>query len=161
MAEQHRSEEDLDQTSDDKLEEDVKLMAEKIAEFRDTLPDQLQNTLASILSAQRPVNFNRYDDAPGPSSINPNPESGRLVDEDLAHAEKIQRIKQKISSNASAMSAAQLKRMKDCMSRIDKLDSFNNGIHPAFKRSKITSEDCFIGSLPPPPPDASSSKLKP
>ncbi|KAI3741298.1 hypothetical protein L1987_58970 [Smallanthus sonchifolius] len=143
MAEQHHSEEALDQTSDDKLEEDVKLMAEKIAEFRDTLPDQLQNTLASILSAQRPVNFNHSDDGPGPSSSNPNPESGILVDEDLVHAEKRQRIKQKISSNASAMSA-QLKRMKDCMSRIDKLDSFNNGIHPAFKRSKITSKDGFM-----------------
>ncbi|KAK9056184.1 hypothetical protein SSX86_027273 [Deinandra increscens subsp. villosa] len=151
MAERHRSDEEegaLDQTSDEikeleKLEEDVKLMADKIAEFRDTLPDHLRNTLASILSAQRPVNFSHSDKDPGPSSTNPNPESGTMVQEDPLYVEKIERIKQKISSNKSAMSS-QLKRMADCMSRIDKLDSFNNGIHPAFKRSKITSKDCFM-----------------
>lgn len=74
MTEQHQHEgEALHQVTDeieelDKLEEDVNLMAQKIAEFRETLPAQLQNTLASVLSAQRPVNFNLSDNDPGPSS---------------------------------------------------------------------------------------------
>lgn len=37
------------------LEFDVKKMAQKILEYRATLPDQLKDTFASILSAQRPV----------------------------------------------------------------------------------------------------------
>ncbi|KVH89107.1 uncharacterized protein LOC112526934 [Cynara cardunculus var. scolymus] len=148
MEEQHQPEEQaLDQVSDEvqeleTLEEDVKLMAKKIAEFRETLPTQLQNTLASVLSAQRPVNLNQFDNDPGTSS-NPNPESEALVEHDPIYTEKIQMIKQKIYNNASAMPSL-LKRMKDCISRIDKLDSFNSGIHPAFKRRKITSEDSFI-----------------
>ncbi|KAI3681751.1 hypothetical protein L6452_36555 [Arctium lappa] len=142
MEEQNQPEEQtLDQVSDEikeleALEEDVKLMAQKIAEFRETLPTQLQNTLASILSAQRPVNLNRSDNDTGTSS-NPNQESEALAEQDPIYTEKIQTIKQKISSNASAMPSL-LKRMKDCISRIDKLDSFNSGIHPVFKRRKIT-----------------------
>ncbi|KAJ9539400.1 hypothetical protein OSB04_032133 [Centaurea solstitialis] len=141
----HPEEQTLDEIKElETLEEDVKLMAEKIAKFRETLPSQLQTTLASILSAQRPppLNLENHSDHPGTSS-NPNPESDALVEHDPTYTEKIQTIKQKISNNASAMPSL-LKRMKDCISRIDKLDSFNNGIHPAFKRRKITSEDCFI-----------------
>ncbi|KAJ9539457.1 hypothetical protein OSB04_032190 [Centaurea solstitialis] len=146
----HPEEQTLDQVSDEikeieTLVEDVKLMAEKIAKFRETLPSQLQNTLASVLSAQRPPPLNLENhshDHPG-TSTNPNPESDALVEHDPIYTEKIQTIKQKISNNASAVPSL-LKRMKDCISRIDKLDSFNNGIHPAFKRRKITSEDCFI-----------------
>lgn len=66
-----------------------------------------------------------------------------LVEDDVAHTEKIETIKQKISSNDSAMLLV-VKRMKDCMSRIEKLDSFNKGIiHPAFKTRNIISQDRF------------------
>lgn len=66
--ENEEEEETLHHTSDEnnelqQLEEDVKLMAQKIAEFRHILRDQLHNTLASILSAQRPT-----DNHPGPST---------------------------------------------------------------------------------------------
>ncbi|KAJ9539458.1 hypothetical protein OSB04_032191 [Centaurea solstitialis] len=146
----HPEEQTLDQVSDEikeleTLEEDVKLMAQKIAKFRETLPSQLQNSLASILSAQKPpVNLENHSDHDHPgTSTNPNPESEALVEHDPMYTEKIQTVKQKISNNTSAMPSL-LKRMKECISRIDNLDSFNNGIHPAFKRRKITSEDCFI-----------------
>lgn len=36
------------------LESDIKQMAQKILEYRATLPDQLKNTLISVLAAQRP-----------------------------------------------------------------------------------------------------------
>ncbi|KAK9076408.1 hypothetical protein SSX86_004742 [Deinandra increscens subsp. villosa] len=139
MAVHRRAEEEeaVDQSADEnmelvKLEEDVNLMAQKLAQFRDTLPDQLQNTLTSILSAQIPVQLNLSHNVHEPSSTNPNPDSGASIKDDLEHADKIQTIKQKIIGNKSAMTS-QLKRMEDCTSRIDKLDSFNKGIHPAFK----------------------------
>ena len=71
-----RSEMDCDGDDEEleKLESDVKEMAEKILEYRTTLPDQLKNALASTLAAQRPVFSNRITDGsePGPSG-NPNP----------------------------------------------------------------------------------------
>lgn len=39
----------------EKLESDVKQTAQKILEYRATLPDHLKSTFASILSSQRPV----------------------------------------------------------------------------------------------------------
>ncbi|MBA0554253.1 hypothetical protein Golob_013369, partial [Gossypium lobatum] len=60
------SEEDLEE-----LQSDVKEMAEKILEYRATIPDQLKTTLDSILSTQRP-DLPRIDDGsePGPSAQN-------------------------------------------------------------------------------------------
>ena len=51
------------------LESDVTEMATKIAECRDTLPNQLTSTLASLLTAQRPVLSSSFDfgSDPGPS----------------------------------------------------------------------------------------------
>lgn len=39
----------------EKLEMEVREMAQKIIQYRETLPDQLKSTLASVLEAQRPV----------------------------------------------------------------------------------------------------------
>ncbi|KAH0970612.1 hypothetical protein GBA52_022768 [Prunus armeniaca] len=51
-------------------------MAEKILEYRATLPDQLKNTFASILAAQKPLFLNGSD--PGTSGA---PNSGLLDNE--------------------------------------------------------------------------------
>ena len=154
------SEEDLEE-----LESDVKKMAEKILEYRATIPDQLKTTLDSILSTQRP-NFSRIDDGsePGPSAehnagrslnflgfVNLGFDKSFLiidqdfvfidseemeVDEERRTEEKIRLLKEKISSNISAMPIV-VKMMKECISRIEKLDSCNGIIHPAFKKEKI------------------------
>lgn len=58
-----------------------------------------------------------------------------LHDEGLETGKKIQLLKDKISSNI-AMIPTVLKRMKDCISTIDNLDSHNGVIHPAFKRKR-------------------------
>lgn len=60
------SEEDLEE-----LQSDVKEMAEKILEYRATIPDQLKTILDSILSTQRP-DLRSIDDRPepGPSAQN-------------------------------------------------------------------------------------------
>lgn len=46
---------DLDDRDLEKLESDVKQMAQKISEYRQTLPDNLRNTLDSVLSPYIPV----------------------------------------------------------------------------------------------------------
>lgn len=56
------------------LECEVKEMAEKILEYRATLPDQLKNTFASILAVQQPVFLNGSD--PGTSGA---PNSGTFL----------------------------------------------------------------------------------
>lgn len=56
---------------------------------------------------------------------------------DQAILEKIRLLNEKISSNASAMPIV-LKRMRECISKIDKFDSQNLTIHPAFKRKRTS-----------------------
>lgn len=74
----HNSQQDEDEEEENyevkNLEAEVNQMAEKILQYRSTLPDQLKTTLASILAAQRPVVLTRFDDGsePCPSS-DPNP----------------------------------------------------------------------------------------
>lgn len=117
------------------LEKDVKEMAQKIMKYRASLPDQLLNTLDSTLASQRPV---------FPDDMAPTPSVAQIAEEgpsDGEMAKKIQLLKQKYSDNASAIPAV-LKRMKDCVTKIDNLDSCNGITHPAFKRMK----DC--SSLP-------------
>lgn len=60
-----------------------------------------------------------------------------LVSEDQEEEEKIQLLKQKISTNASKMQIV-VQRMKEYMARIDKLESSNDVIHPAFKRKRAS-----------------------
>ncbi|XVF73200.1 hypothetical protein PTKIN_Ptkin12aG0182200 [Pterospermum kingtungense] len=129
------SEEDLEE-----LESEVKKMAEKILEYRTTIPDQLRTTLDSILSTQRP-NLPGIDDGlePGPSAQhNANSEAMKL-DEDRRTEEKVRLLREKISSNISAMPVV-VKRMKECISRIEKLDSCNGVIHPVFKKRKLVDQ---------------------
>ncbi|XP_022757333.1 uncharacterized protein LOC111304730 [Durio zibethinus] len=126
------SEEDLEE-----LESDVKKLAEKILEYRSSIPDQLKTTLDSILSTHRP-NIPGIDDGsePGPSREH-NADSEEIEsDKERSTEEKIRLVKEKISSNISAMPVV-MKRMKECISRIEKLDSYNGIIHPAFKKRKF------------------------
>ncbi|KAG8477423.1 hypothetical protein CXB51_030377 [Gossypium anomalum] len=120
------SEEDLEE-----LESDVKKMAEKILEYRSAIPDQLKTTLASVLSSQAP-DFSGIDEAGSSGERNPDSED-RELDTEKRMKEKIQLLKEKISSNISAMPVL-VNRMKECISRIEELDSGDSVIHPAFKK---------------------------
>ncbi|XVE73869.1 hypothetical protein DITRI_Ditri11bG0153000 [Diplodiscus trichospermus] len=123
-------EEDLEE-----LESDVKKMAEKILEYRATIPDQLKTTLDSILSTQRPDLPGIHDGSePGQSTEDNAEEMG--LDEERRTEEKIRLLKEKISSNVSAMPIV-LKRMNECVFRIEKLGSCNGVIHPVFKKRKL------------------------
>ncbi|KAI9110040.1 hypothetical protein K1719_019081 [Acacia pycnantha] len=125
----------------EKLESDVKQMAQEIMERRSTLSEQLKSTLALVLAAQRPL-VPEFSDVGHPEAPNSGgSEQGILMRQKLSDVEdpetakKVQLLKEKMSSNASVMPVV-LKRMKDCIARIEKLDSHNVIIHPAFKRRK-------------------------
>ncbi|XP_057463846.1 uncharacterized protein LOC130753693 [Actinidia eriantha] len=134
-----RSEMDCDGGGDgddeelEKLEADVSEMAEKILEYRTTLPDQLKNALASTLAAQRPVFPTRNTDGIDAGQSGKRP----LLADDQETAKKTQLLRDKISRNVSAMPVL-LKRMKDCISRIDSLEPRNGYVHPAFKRKRAS-----------------------
>ncbi|XP_004231184.4 uncharacterized protein [Solanum lycopersicum] len=127
----------------EEIEEEVNQMAERIAEYRGTISVQLKTTVSSVLTAQRPVLGTHFDDGSESQSgssgdlssdVEGPIESGHIAI--LAGEEqKEQLLKQKISENASAIPVV-LTRMKECMKRIDKLQSCNGVIHPAFKRKR-------------------------
>ncbi|GKU96862.1 hypothetical protein SLEP1_g10047 [Rubroshorea leprosula] len=128
----------------EKLESDLHKMAQKILEYRTTLPDQLKATLVTVLSSQRPIlPGTELDSDPGPSDERCNSDSrqvesirdGSKADGEQKNSEKIILLKDKISANIAAMPLV-LKRLRECISRMEKLDSCNGIIHPAFKRRK-------------------------
>ncbi|CAI9101821.1 OLC1v1039237C1 [Oldenlandia corymbosa var. corymbosa] len=132
----------------EKLEAQVNEMAQKLLNYRATFPDQLKSTLSSVLVARRPLIPTHFDSGsesePG-TSDDPNQDVVRPIgtgNEASAgneqENEKIKLLKQKITSNTTTIPVV-LKRMKDCMKRIDDLDSDNGiTIHPVFKRKRKT-----------------------
>lgn len=122
----------------EKLEREVREMAKKISEYRNTLPDHLSNTL-DIASGSDPM----------PSSserlaIPPETQAApltRLVgSEEEECEEKMVQLKDIVSRNAENISKA-VKRVRECVERIHRLDSLDKGtrrtIHPAFTRRRI------------------------
>ncbi|XP_058083384.1 uncharacterized protein LOC131231262 [Magnolia sinica] len=125
------------------LEREVKEMAQKILDFRRTLPDLLKKTLESSLAASRPI-LPQIDAAEAGISADrdlgarEHAESSKgvvLAEEDPEAAEKLRLLKLKLSKNLSAMPVI-LKRMRDCIEAIDKLDQYDVTAHPAFKRKR-------------------------
>ncbi|XVF80062.1 hypothetical protein PTKIN_Ptkin15bG0040400 [Pterospermum kingtungense] len=133
-----RAESKLEPESEDDLQElesDVRKMTEKILECRSAIPDQLKTTLASILSTHRPnlPGVNGGSEAGPSGENNADSEEMELDKERRRTEEKIRSLKEKISSSISAVPVV-VKRLKVCISRIEKLDSCNGIIHPAFKK---------------------------
>ncbi|KAI3863704.1 hypothetical protein MKW98_031296 [Papaver atlanticum] len=122
------------------LEVEVKQMAKSILEYRQTLPDQLKKSLATLLVAQRPSSVEPVEeDFPSPltsqtlvpgilgpaGSANQNGaeslESGKvalLAEDDPETARKILQLKAKVSCNVAALPIV-LKRVNDCISKIE------------------------------------------
>ncbi|XP_050237733.1 uncharacterized protein LOC126687279 [Mercurialis annua] len=136
-------EEDVEDKELENLELEAEEMVKKIIEYRASLPDQLKTTFSSILSAQRPVlaHIDSGSD-PGPAGEsydsdlrgqNKSSNSALPTEGEEKIADKVRLLKDKISSNISAMPIV-LKRMRESVSKIDNLDSDNGIIHPAFKR---------------------------
>ncbi|KAG9129322.1 hypothetical protein Leryth_026505 [Lithospermum erythrorhizon] len=129
---------------DAREEEEVVNVAQLILEYRNTSSELLKATLASLLESQRPIHL-LVRSLQSDVDLNPRftgrlrgSESGAsLTEEDKEDGKKLELIKQKISSNASAITAT-LKRMKGCMDHMDKLQSQKGVIHPVFKKRRPT-----------------------
>ncbi|KAL9245380.1 hypothetical protein vseg_019041 [Gypsophila vaccaria] len=120
------------------VEEEVREMAKKVKEYRSTLPTHLHTCLSSLLSSLRPTLTLSPHLLPGVqvscSHYNPNP-NGESSSSSSTPDDDVKLLTDKIASNISAMSKV-LKRMNDCVSRIDSLHSSHPTIHPTFKRKK-------------------------
>ncbi|OWM64240.1 uncharacterized protein LOC116200500 [Punica granatum] len=129
-----------------RLESEVKQMAEKILHFRRTLPDQLKDAFSLLASAHRPeLPPVELGSAAGPSSsshqgLSRNSEPGEdssVSDRERETAKKIELLKEKTLKNVSGMPVL-LKRMKECISTIDNLNSNPSSIHPAFRKERTS-----------------------
>ncbi|KAL9260656.1 hypothetical protein AKJ16_DCAP15797 [Drosera capensis] len=136
----------------EELEEEVKEMTQKLRHYRSTLPSQFSDTAASILAAQRPLlGFLDLDSGPGsnehkkgefhadsnegiPGTAGPNAATDVSAAEDGEITDELHELTEKISRNVLAIPIL-LKRLHECISRIDKL-GHPDEIHPAFKRKK-------------------------
>ncbi|CAN4096640.1 unnamed protein product [Withania somnifera] len=139
-----RKEEEIGQLEEEiqELEQQVHEMADKIVDYRATIPAKLKTTLYSILAAQRPLlDTQEPQSQPGCSNHSPTSDvegCGASLDGEVQkEAEKMELLKQKITSNASAIPIV-LNRIKESMARIDKLQSINKAIHPAFRRGRTS-----------------------
>ncbi|KDP28637.1 hypothetical protein JCGZ_14408 [Jatropha curcas] len=139
-------EEEVEAEELERLESEAKEMAKKILEYRSTFPNQLEVTLASVLSAQRPFlpSMDSGSDLGPAGEFNPGLEEQvnsskptSLTEGDQKITEKVRLLKDKISSNVSAMPTV-LNRMKECMSKIDNLDSHVGTLHPFSKKKKTS-----------------------
>ncbi|XP_042037181.1 uncharacterized protein LOC121783234 [Salvia splendens] len=120
-----------------KLELELEETAQKLLDYRTTLPGKLSSTISSLLQSQRPVLPVPDADA-GVNQGLMRESTGLPVVADSDEAEKLQLLKQKISSNATAMPVVVLSRLKEYMARIDALDSSNGIIHPAFEMKRTS-----------------------
>ncbi|KAK9749396.1 hypothetical protein RND81_02G123400 [Saponaria officinalis] len=137
---------DDEEDDDEKLEEVVAEMAEKVKEYRSTLPNHLHSSLSSLLSSLRPTlslssdvslhaSSSRSYLGPGAESCSDNSNRETAAGDGERTPDDVKLLNDKISSNISAMSKV-LKRLNDCISRIDSLASSDPTIHPSFKRKK-------------------------
>ncbi|PIA49427.1 hypothetical protein AQUCO_01300323v1 [Aquilegia coerulea] len=148
--ETERSEDEEEEEGEEEYSEEeelleLKQMADKIRHYRSTIPVRIQNSLTSLLAAQRPIlhpSTAQFTQKPG-TSADPNPggnaesSEGALAEVDSETTEKLNLLKHKISNNISAMPTL-LKRMKDCISMFEKLETYDVRIHPAFKRKRTS-----------------------
>ncbi|XP_022980439.1 uncharacterized protein LOC111479807 [Cucurbita maxima] len=128
----------------EELELEVNQIAQRIHHYRSTLSAQLKSSFFSLLESSRPLPVGASE--LGTSAAPPDHEDdeqtttrgeGTVHEEGLETAKKIQLLEDKISSNIILIPTV-LKRMKDCISTIDNLASYNGVIHPAFKRKKTS-----------------------
>ncbi|KAI3892691.1 hypothetical protein MKW92_051727 [Papaver armeniacum] len=140
------------------LEVEVKQMAKSILDYRQTLPNQLKKSLATLLVAQRPSLVEPVEEDflssltsqtlvpgildPAGSANQDDAESlesskvALLAEDDPETARKILQLKAKVSCNVAALPIL-LKRVNDCISKIDNLGTYDANLFPGFKRKKM------------------------
>ncbi|ONK71854.1 uncharacterized protein A4U43_C04F13070 [Asparagus officinalis] len=147
-------EDDEDERDLEELEREVKEMAEKILECRRTMPGRIFEALSSHLVAQRPLipdlgftssssSISGRDTEAGTSrgpsrELRENDEliqGASLVEADAGMLEKLQTFRDKTASNVAQLPVI-LKRMNECIARLDRIDKYDVNLHSAFKRKR-------------------------
>ncbi|KAJ3706761.1 hypothetical protein LUZ61_010466 [Rhynchospora tenuis] len=113
----------------EKLKSELYEMAQKIIDYRKTVPDLLAKALKSNLAAQRPVDPSSLEVA---ASIEINKTEEGLFSEDEGIKEKLCVLREKSERNLAAI-PNQLKRLKECVEKITEIEQFSVNVHPIFK----------------------------
>ncbi|XP_072989357.1 uncharacterized protein [Typha latifolia] len=132
------------------LEREVSEMGRRILEYRRTIPDRLLEGLSASLVSQRPhlppqvVGVSSLLDRSAQAGVSGDlvaeawEQSGQndgasLAEPDQRMLEKLDTFRAKTASNIAAMPII-LKRMNECIAKIEKLEQCNIKIHPVFTR---------------------------
>ncbi|XP_010918564.1 uncharacterized protein [Elaeis guineensis] len=142
------AEEDEEEREIQELEKEVGEMARRLLDFRGTIPDRLMEAFSSRLVAQRPLFSPQIGATSAPSETLVGADSGAdvrvesqlnggtsLAEADQLMLGKLNIFRAKTASNIAAMPVI-LKRLNECIARIDKFDQYNANIRPVFKRKR-------------------------
>ncbi|KAJ0970179.1 hypothetical protein J5N97_023056 [Dioscorea zingiberensis] len=111
------------------LEREIKDLAQRILDSRRSMPDRLAQALTSRLVALRPLLPSiTIPEMAGQSQL-----SEPLAGADQGMLDKLHTFTEKTSQNVATMPIL-LKRINDCIARINKLDECNVDIHSVFKQ---------------------------
>ncbi|XP_072957143.1 uncharacterized protein [Typha angustifolia] len=149
-AEDEGEEEEEEVVGIRELEREVSEMGRRILEYRRTIPDRLLEGLSSSFVSQRPhlppqvVGVSSPLDRSAQAGVSGDPvaeawersgqnDGASFAEPDQRMLEKLDTFRAKTASNIAAMPII-LKRMNECIAKIDKLEQCNIKIHPAFTR---------------------------
>ncbi|CAH8371335.1 unnamed protein product [Eruca vesicaria subsp. sativa] len=125
----------IDEGELEKLESEVTEMAQKVSEYRKTLPEHLRNTLDSALSSSSHTfpNIASGSDPQLPSSSNRLTISAGTEEQECE--QKMIQLKEIMSRNAQNIPKV-VKRVREFTHKLDSLDG-RRTIHPAFTRRRL------------------------
>ncbi|XP_078163493.1 uncharacterized protein LOC144558526 [Carex rostrata] len=121
----------------EKLQSELKEIARRVIDYRKTVPDLLAQALSSKLAAHRPIH------PPMPSSAvffaevdltkeEEEEEEEAKVEVDDKIKDKLRLFREKSEKNMAAI-PHKLKRLKECIHKIDNIRQINVNVHPVFK----------------------------
>ncbi|KAJ4800184.1 hypothetical protein LUZ62_051430 [Rhynchospora pubera] len=113
----------------EELKSELNEMAQRIINYRKTVPDLLANALRSNLAAQRPVDPSSLEVT---SSTKINKTEEGLFPEDVGIKEKMRELREKTERNLAAI-PNQLKRLKECIEKLTEIEQLSVNVHPIFK----------------------------
>ncbi|KAJ4746680.1 hypothetical protein LUZ62_081085 [Rhynchospora pubera] len=113
----------------EELKSELNEMAQRIINYRKTVPDLLANALRSNLAAQRPVDPSSLEVT---SSTEINKTEEGLFPEDVGIKEKMRELREKTERNLAAI-PNQLKRLKECIEKLTEIEQLSVNVHPIFK----------------------------
>ncbi|KAF3340252.1 hypothetical protein FCM35_KLT16023 [Carex littledalei] len=115
----------------EKLQSELNKIARRVIDYRKTVPDLLAKALRSKLAAQRPIDPPMVEVTTSSAEVHLTKE-GLLPEVDEKIKEKLRIFREKSEKNMAAI-PDKLKRLKDCIEKIDNIRQINVNVHPVFK----------------------------